>query len=37
MARWNKPAQTYKAQIVPDPSTGNGLRVDGVNYVVNKQ
>jgi hypothetical protein len=36
-ARWNKPAQTYKAQIVPDPSTGNGLRVDGVNYVVNRQ
>lgn len=35
-ARWNKPPQSYKAQIVPDPSSGNGLTVDGVRYVVTK-
>jgi hypothetical protein len=37
-ARWNKPAQSYKAQIVADPSgSSSALIVDGVRYVVNKQ
>jgi hypothetical protein len=37
-ARWNKPAQTYKAQIVGDSSGGSSaLVVDGVRFVVNKR
>jgi hypothetical protein len=37
-AHWNKPAQTYKAQIVSVSSSGSsGLIVQGVRYQVNRQ